>query len=898
MHIKKLIVLFLFIIFFLSPASANAQVIFSDNFNDGSASDWIVPRNSCTTSWAVSSDKYGIATNGCLTESIPSSLSIGDNIDYSFEVDMTMSSSLNDRNFVFKYKDGGNWYGIHTYGNSIYLQKVVNGSEYHLTDWHGYYDFNVNETYHFKIESDYNSSYKVLINNVLILTVPDQAPFFDNYSAGLQASGYSQVWFDNVVITQIVSDTSTPSPTPTASPSPTPSPTPTPTATAIPTATPVIPVMSVTNLKQYTGGWENELYDHTAKTIKQWGCALTSAVMVLQYHGHNIVPDVLNTWLNDQTDGYIGYGLINWLAVSRYTKLNDSPTSPTLEFLKIYPSEENLDVELNNNRPAILKEDGHFIVATGKLINTYTINDPGYSSRDTLLSYSNSFLGINSYRPTHSDLSYFMFTAPSGITMELIDSLGNIIPTSNYIEDPINDIDAPFESSGQSLSVLLLDKPLTGTYKLKVTGGAGSYDLTSYLYNVDGEVTKQIFTETLVEGNTDIYEVTFTKEVVEMPSNSVEIDKTSPTITGTPLPSPISPTSETSITWSWTIATDSSGIKEYKWRIPSFGDGTVVTNSVVTNLTEGMWNFFVKAVDNAGNIGDETEGEVTIDTTPPTGNWIAPVDGVSVSGVVVLNFSATDNLSGVDEVWYSYKRNDGIDSFHTTSSNWDTTTLPLDVYTLKATITDLAGNNSEFEQTVNVVAVLSNQSSTTPSTDSAVISWITDKETKSRVVYDTVPHNVLGTAPNYGYAYTTETINNSPKVTQHWVTITGLSADTVYYYRTISEGSPVKVGDELQFRTLSVAGPPNPSNSTNNSVPLYTTPSIFTRYVVFNQEQEVVDLENEPTTENEEVLGEKIELKEDNEINWNIKYVILTTLGVFLTLILLKLLFDKSKKNK
>ena len=96
-------------------------------------------------------------------------------------------------------------------------------------------------------------------------------------------------------------------------------------------------------------------------------------------------------------------------------KNNDSPSSPTLEYKRLSATENNLDNELNNNRPAILKEEGHFVVATGKLFNgVYAINDPGYADRNDLTSYGNSFLAINSYSPTHSDLSYMMFVASSG----------------------------------------------------------------------------------------------------------------------------------------------------------------------------------------------------------------------------------------------------------------------------------------------------------------------------------------------------------------------------------------------------------------------------------------------------------------------------------------------------
>ena len=557
-----------------------------------------------------------------------------------------------------------------------------------------------------------------------------------------------------------------PSPTPTPSPSPSPSPSPTPTSSPTPTVspspTPIIPIINVPSLKQYSEPWQSNLYDHTAATIKQWGCALTSAAMVLQYHGHNIMPNALNNWLNSQTDGYISNGLINWLAVSRYTKLHDSPSSPTLEYKRLLPTDINLDNELANSRPVVLKQPGHFVVGTGKLSSgIYSINDPGYASRTDLFPYGNSYLAINSYTPTHSDLSYMMFTADSDIVLELIDSDGNIISTQNYIEDPISDIDDPDNKSGESLSVLIFEKPESGDYKLKITGGSGNYNLDTYLYTVTGEVTQNNFSGTISEEqDTDIFDVIFN---VESQEDSVTEDTTPPST-----PESITTTSPTnnivSQTWTWEESTDSSGIESYLWRIPSYGEGTVTTNSLVTNLTEGFWNFFVKAKDNAGNESSEAEGSVTVDITNPEGNWATPTEDSTVSGIVSLNFSATDDLSGVDTVLYFYKRDDGIDEFHLTDSDWDTTSLALDTYILRATVTDNAGNTASFDEEVSVSAIISGVSSTTPSTDSAIITWTTDRLTKSRVVYDTVSHGTLGSPENYGYGYSTSTFDSSPKV--------------------------------------------------------------------------------------------------------------------------------------
>lgn len=314
------------------------------------------------------------------------------------------------------------------------------------------------------------------------------------------------IWTDCVRTGDVSTPTTTPTVTATATPIPTATatatatPTPTATATATPTSTP----MNVPNLKQYEGGWENNIYDHTIKTIKEWGCALTSAAMVLKYHGHNVLPDSLNNWLNSQPDGYVRNGLINWLAVSRYTKINDSSSSPTLEYKRYSTDDSVLNNELNNLRPAILKENGHFVVATGKNDNTYFINDPAYANRNTLESYNNDYLAINSFTPTHSNLSYMMFVADPNIELKLLDSDGNSVDFSSFVEGGILD--------GESVRILYFEKPESGDYKLVVSGPAGDYQLDTYLYDINGEVTKNVFSGILFGSDNDTYQVNYNSQ--------------------------------------------------------------------------------------------------------------------------------------------------------------------------------------------------------------------------------------------------------------------------------------------------------------------------------------------------------------------------------------------------
>jgi hypothetical protein len=88
----------------------------------------------------------------------------------------------------------------------------------------------------------------------------------------------------------------------------------------------------------------------------------------------------------------------------------------------------------------------------------------------------------------------------------------------------------------------------------------------------------------------------------------------------------------------------------------------------------------------------------------------------------------------------------------------------------------------------------------------AIVNWFTNTAATSRVIYDTVSHPILGSPPNYGYAFSS--LEDPTKVTFHSVTITGLIPGTSYYWRAISHGSGEVWGDELVFTTPTITSPP------------------------------------------------------------------------------------------
>jgi hypothetical protein len=148
--------------------------------------------------------------------------------------------------------------------------------------------------------------------------------------------------------------------------------------------------------------WAQEYYD-TAETwagaekttMERWGCALTSAVMLLHYHNiTDISPDVpitpatLNTWLKSQPDGYVEKGLVNWIAITRLTKefTQAHPSVPSLEYTYTDLSQNDAEEQLIQQQPFIVELPKHFVLARGMQFTdkSLIVHDPFYRTRISL----------------------------------------------------------------------------------------------------------------------------------------------------------------------------------------------------------------------------------------------------------------------------------------------------------------------------------------------------------------------------------------------------------------------------------------------------------------------------------------------------------------------------------
>lgn len=496
-----------------SKSSYASSVLFQDDFNNGNYNKWEVVMNDCIyngqlANWKVvnkSNDdndkKIGMISNGgpCFSELIPTDAAWDfSNKNYVVEFDMELVQG-SDYAFLFRYQNNSQLNGLHIQvPDDVVLQRTEDNNDQSPI---AYADFSNGQTIHFKIEIK-NKTIKLYKNNQVdpIINYTYKIDPSSEGRIGLHiASGSqnSEVYFDNIIVKSIddVKDS-----------------------------------LNVPLIKQNNSLWKDLLYDSANvwspkdTGIGSWGCALTSAAMVFQYHNITkmpdnkaLTPDTLNTWLKKEPDGYVNGGWVNWIALSRLSKKakanNPNFTWDALEYKRF--SGENktqLTNDLMNNIPDILEEPGHFIVAKGVENETFSINDPFYS-RTSLAEYNNSFLNLGRYSPSHTDLSYFVFSSDKDTTISLKDLAGNTVGES-FIQNPFVNANKPSQKNGDPFTLLLADKPQNGSYKIVITGAKNHlYSFTTFVYDINGEVITKTNSGSVGVG-TETYTFQYNKNTV------------------------------------------------------------------------------------------------------------------------------------------------------------------------------------------------------------------------------------------------------------------------------------------------------------------------------------------------------------------------------------------------
>ncbi len=490
------------ILYFINPNTVHGTTtIFKDDFENGNINQWTSVRGPANL-WQIKqingTNMLGarIENGSTIIDSIAKSTQIATS-SYVLEFDyLTITGIDNSLDSRWTYNLTEDYYDVK---EVHYLGENNVWTNFGCVNFINSSTLKYNFLNHIKIIYE-NQRMQFYLNNIKIIDYNDTNYLFPgNEYIGIRistgASYPKEAWFDNILVTSLEDE----------------------------------PGLDIPLLKQTDPLWKDEVYDTAMNwspsdpTINSWGCAMTSAAMILNYHkivnlpnGEMLNPKTLNEWLKNQPDGYIGNGLTNWLAISRLSKLakesgnNQSFNYDSLEYIRNKGEDRQLLTDdLKNLHPDILEQQGHFVVATGISGETFLINDP-YFNRTTLNDgYNNTFLSLGRYIPSNSDLSYFMFTTKPDVNIELKDVNGNIVE-SEFSEEQI--INHDNQTNGEKIKIVYFPKPESGKYKLIFSSKLSSLrTFKSYVYDLNGNVKIQESDKALINSLPTIFNVNFDK---------------------------------------------------------------------------------------------------------------------------------------------------------------------------------------------------------------------------------------------------------------------------------------------------------------------------------------------------------------------------------------------------
>lgn len=330
--------------------------------------------------------------------------------------------SLADYNWLVLWQDQHNYLGFHLFDSTLYAEKVVQGQGYALQPETIPFHFSAGERYQVSLQYEPD-----LGRITLLINGEEKAQFWERVGdpqvvggwPGLAGSvgaarNFSRVAYDNWRLW------------------------------ALELTEPEAVTLPVLLLQQTDPRWSQLLYDQADTwspedpSVARWGCALTSAAMVFRFFGLTTLPDgqaltpaTLNTWLQQQADGYVGQGWLNWRALSRLSgQIEQLGEAPALEFryqeipTDFVPWFRSLFWQ---GWPLIVAAPDHFVVAHGysALTEDILIRDPAFA-RTTLRPYLNQPLSGRLFIPTHTDFSAITLLAEPGVILE--EPTGTVLP--------------------------------------------------------------------------------------------------------------------------------------------------------------------------------------------------------------------------------------------------------------------------------------------------------------------------------------------------------------------------------------------------------------------------------------------------------------------------------------
>lgn len=501
---KKILLALIFLFFLASLISVDsyAAVLFEDDFEDGDSNGWttLLGPNIWEVREIGGNKMFGARINSgsTLMDTVAATINTP---NYQIDFDY-MPVTGADRNLDFRWirnpdDNGYTPYEVH------YL-----GSNYSFNNF-GATPINIiplidNQVNHIKIILE-NQRVQFFVNQVKIIdhVVPDYE--FTSEKVGLRlstgASFPTEGWFDNVKATTLDHDDEQ--------------------------------GLNVPLLKQTDPPWADDIYDSanlwwpSDPSISRWGCAVTSATMVLKYHnidklpdGNEVTPGTLNSYLSS-SDGYLRNGSTYWPVIADMTYLAKSQ-NPDFEHEALQikwgsNNQEQLKDDISNNIPDILELDmgggnQHFVVARGIDNGKVIINDPGFD-REDLSEYNDTYVSTRRFIPSNTDLSYIVLAVDPSVDIGLIKSSTNESVGEVVFEGPIWDIEDSVDNQSGPLKVLYFPEPDSGEYKLNITSQNGnSYILDQYFHDTNGEHKKITANGNLSNGGTNTYTISFDKD--------------------------------------------------------------------------------------------------------------------------------------------------------------------------------------------------------------------------------------------------------------------------------------------------------------------------------------------------------------------------------------------------
>lgn len=390
-------------------------------------------------------------------------------------------------------------------------------------------------------------------------------------------------------------------------------------------------------LSQKDVAWAGTEYDSShlwapllEQGIDRWGCALTSAAMILQQYGVKTItdnvdvnPDNLNTWLKAQVDGYIGPGLVNWIAITRYVRESyiAGHADTKLEFERSYlPTAPIL--------PVILGLPGHFVVAYDDDPLTWIINDPANLS-NTSLNKSSTVNSVNRFVPSLTDLSYMMFVIDNAVTANLTNERGEPVPitwSEEYLTDDVGGTPNLHKKVG------MVQKPLNGHYKLVMSQpDSTTNELRVYLYDDIAQVIPKIYPLT---GTKSTIDIVYSKEP-EGARSSALLDLLPPPVPTLLSPSNLAHVNTNGLILDWSDVSDPSEPVTYNykstWSGGVYGPVTTGTNSYIaaSGTPDQTYVWQVQACDSVVNCSEWSTRTLIVDSTSPTADIVFPSPGPS-----------------------------------------------------------------------------------------------------------------------------------------------------------------------------------------------------------------------------------------------------------------------------